>query len=189
MFFALFLAAALLQAPRPASAFNAYSVHLEPGTLAGRCVPNEASTFLNLTYVFRGRVYPWQQPIPLRDGLYVETGDFGADWMFELERQESITLGGTPGVFLTFFANHLSGSGSAEHALVIRCRDAVIEVVLEASGEGVRANYAGDAITITHPFWLADDSHASPSQLITEEYRWDAASLRFQLFRRTESKL
>ena len=166
-----------------ASPFNAYTAHLEPRILDGECLLENPSYFRNLTYVFRAEVYPRDHPVHLHDGRFNDSGPFEKgviDWSTELEELSPIGLNSKPAVLLQFFANHLGGSGSASHVLIVRCAGNRLQIVFEAGGEGVRASYPADGdLQVSHPCWRADDSHASPSLVVDEQYRWNATASRF----------
>jgi hypothetical protein len=155
----LLLVAVLGQAT---SAFNTYAVNLEPATMRGTCRLQDAAYLRSLSYPFRVKAYA------------------GDGWSTEIEGQDPVQLGDDRAVLLTFFANHLSGTGSLTHVFVVRCKGNNLEVVFEAAGEGVRSSYSDKRdLRITHPYWLPNDSHASPSRSIEERYRWDSSRARF----------
>jgi hypothetical protein len=180
------------QVSRP-SEFNAYTSHLEPRVMRAACRLQDQSYFRNLTYHFRAKAYPGQRSLQFKDGRYddrfgLNSGDI--EWSTELERQEPILLDQDRAVLLTFFANHIGGSGSVSHVLVIRCKKGLLEVVFEAGGEGVSSSYSGTRdLQVTYPLWSPDDSHARPSRLVDERYRWDASRARFVLIRRSEGEI
>ena len=188
----LFAFALLGQTPGP-SAFNTYAAHLEPSAMSTACRLQDPSYFRNLTYQFRAKAYPGQRLLQFKDGRYDDRGGLSGgdiEWSTELERQDSILLDQDRAVLLTFFANHIGGSGSLSYVLIIRCKAELLEVVFEAGGEGIRSSYSGTRdLRITHPFWSRDDSHSSPSRLVDERYRWDTARGRFVLIRRSESEI
>ena len=186
------LTAGLLAQPARQSEPGSYASHLEPAVMRGACRLQDQSYLRNLSYPFRARIYPERQSLQLKDGKYDDTLGFGGgvEWSTTLEHQEPILLGQDRAVLLTFFANHLGGSGSASHILVVRCKGAALEIVFEAGGEGVESTQSGTGeLQITHPVWAAADSHASPGRLVDERYRWDAGRGRFVLIRRLESKI
>ena len=179
-----------VQAP---SAFNAYASHLEPRVMRVGCRLQDQSYFRNLTYPFRAKAYPGQRSLQFKDGRYDDRLGLNGgeiDWSTELERQEPILLDQDRAVLLMFFANHIGGTGSVSHVLVIRCKEGLLEIVFEAGGEGLRSSYSGTRdLQITHPLWAPDDSHASPSRLVDERYRWNTSRARFVLIRRSESEI
>jgi hypothetical protein len=189
----LLLVFTLVSQTLPPSAFDPYAAHLEPSAMRAACRLQDTSHFRNLTYQFRARAYPGQRSLQFKDGRYDDRfGLSGGDieWSTELEREESILLDQDRAVLLTFFADHVGGTGSVSHVLVIRCKDEHLEVVFEAGGEGVRSSYSGAGdLQITHPFWSRGDSHASPTSLVDERYHWDAGRGHFVLIRRSESEI
>jgi len=170
--------------------FNNYQTFLEPRDGEDACHLNKPVYFQNRTYRFRGTAYPGDLAVPLRQGQFEERNELGGiEWSMALERQESIILGTERATLVRFFADHLAGTGSASHVLVMRCNGSRLEVVFEAEGEGVRAVYLPHStLTISAPFWRREDSHASPSEVIHEEYRWDPSGHRFVLAHRGQRR-
>ena len=187
----LFLAFVLLGQLPLTSSFNSYAAHLEPHVTSNACRIHDPKYLGNITYEFRAMAYPGQRAVPFKDGRYVERASNGRDieWSTELERQDAIELAGNPAVLLAFLANHVGGSGSASHVLIMRCRGKRLETVFEVGGEGVRFTYSAPSdLEISHPLWRQADSHASPSQLIVEQYRWEPTRDQFVLVRRAETE-
>jgi hypothetical protein len=179
----------LAQAPDE-SPFNAYSAHLEPRALAGACCLENPDHFRDLTYVFRGKAYPHEQPIQLHDGRYDDPGPLEGgviDWSTTLEEQSPVRLNGQRALMLRFFSNHLGGSGSVSRVFVLRCANERLQIVFEGGGEGVRASFSQDgSLQVSHPYWRTADSHAEPSRMIREWYGWSARSGRFGLIKRAD---
>jgi hypothetical protein len=174
------------------SPFNIYSVHLQHVALTGACAVNDLDQFGNRAYRFRGaRMYPFDEPLTLRDGRAVERNPDGSiEWESFLARPASIQLGDAPAVILEIGAAHLGGTGSVAYLLVGRCRPNALEIVLEASGPLKDSTYSeSDGLKISHYVWLPNDCHACPSREITEWYRWDSRRDRFVLVDRSERQV
>jgi hypothetical protein len=182
---------ALLSTPAAAqrSAFNAYTAFLEPVRTTYACRLDDTSYFENLTYRLRGDSYPRNVPLPMRNGTYEDDVFIKGrpEWITTLEQQVRFSLGQIPALLLRLNANHVAGTGSFDHVVIMRCRGNRLDIVFEASGAGVKAGYLPDAgLEVRHVFWLPQDSHASPSRLVTENYRWDGSRGRFDLAGKTE---
>lgn len=155
------------------------------------CPLRHPSDYRNLAYPFRAKAYPGRRVMQFKDGRHVERVEptSAVEWSTELQRQESILLGQERAVLLMFHANHVGGTGSVSHVLVVRCKNSRLEVVFEAGGEGMRALFSRNgALRITHPIWRGNDSHAAPSRVVEEWYQWDARRGRFVLLRRSEGE-
>ena len=149
------------------AAVGSYAVHLEPNTTRAACRTLNPSDLGNLAYPFRAAVYPGQRLVQFKGGRYEDRWEISGgkvEWTMEIEKQEPILEAGERAVLLRFFANHLGGSGSFSHVLVVRCKDQRLQVVFEAGGEGVDSSYLGNnEIQITHPVWTAAGPPASTS--------------------------
>ena len=184
----LLAASAMLFTQVSQSPFNVYTALVDRRDLAPRCRVDDEAFFRNLTYPFHGKGYPRERSVKFRDGRFDERDDLGRiDWTTTLDRQEQIQLGNQGAVLLSFEADHVSGSGTNSHVFVVRCRDQRAEIVFEASGEAIHADYSNEwGLEIDVPFWKTEDSHADPSMEIREQYRWDESRLTFALTNRTE---
>lgn len=178
------------QTPRP-PAFDAYAAHLGANVMSTACPLGHPSAYRNLAYPFRAKAYPGRRMMQFKDGRNVERVEpTGAiEWSTDLRRQASILLGPERAVLLEFFASHVGGTGSVAHVLVVRCRNARLEIVFEAGGEGMRPSFSRNgALRVTHPTWRGSDSHAVPSRVVDERYQWDARRGQFVLWRRSEGE-
>jgi hypothetical protein len=179
-----------------ASGFDSYSVHLEPARMSTPCDSTTLSSLRDFTHRFRGYDYPGGQ-LTIRDGRNTDTDVLGGvEWVTSLEHQESIELNGTPAVLVVVFSNHVGGSGSATHLLVVRCRQKRLEVIFEAGGGGIHPSpgrgysYGADeGLWVTHAIWSPNDSHADPSREIVEVYRWQPKRERFLLVKKHEQPI
>jgi hypothetical protein len=130
-----------------ASAFSSYAVHLEPTTMATSCDSRSVSSLRDFAYRFRAYTYPSGQ-LSFHDGKNTDTDVLrGVEWVSSVEHQEPIELDGQPALLAVVFSNHVGGSGSATHLLVIRCRNERLEVVFEA-GRRRNPSLLGDRIFV-----------------------------------------
>lgn len=153
------------------------------------CPLGHPSGYKSLAYPFRAKAYPGRRVVQFKDGRHVERVELSGaiEWSTELRRQEALLLGSERTVLLEFLANHVGGTGSVSHVLVVRCRNARLEIVFEAGGEGMRPSFSRNgALRVTHPMWRGGDSHAAPSRVVDERYQWDARRGQFVLLRRVE---
>jgi hypothetical protein len=175
-----------------ASPFNKYSVHLQRQAIPSGCTTDDLSQFGNRVYRFReAPMWPFDQPLSLRDGEYVERNqDGGIEWQARLSKPHIVELGKTRAVLLEISAAHLGGTGSIDYVLVVQCSPKVMDVIFEASGPLTDAAYsAGSGLKIGHYTWSPTDCHACPSHEITERYSWQESRNRFVLADRTDRRI
>lgn len=183
------LALLALASDAPASSFDVYSVHLEPAPMPETCERATLSPIRNFTHRYRGAGYPHAE-LSIREGKSTESAGGKVQWETSIERQEPIDLDGTPAILMVVFSNHVAGTGSTTHVLVIRCREQRLEAIFEAGGEGVAGSYSpADGLQIDHAVWLPKDEHAEPSRMAHELYRWQPKSDRFELAGRSEKAI
>jgi hypothetical protein len=173
------------------SPFNVYAVYAAPAAMRAVCDPAQPPHLGDFTHRFRGPNYP-RGPLTIRAGVHREINALGeVEWETAIARQEAIRLEGAPALVVLVFSNHVGGSGSATHLLVVRCRQRRWQVIFEAGGAiypapGRGYRFSADDLRVTHAVWLPDDAHAWPSRAVDEVYRWHAGRGRFVLVRRTD---
>jgi hypothetical protein len=174
MLIGILIALALVsQAP---GGVRSYGVHLDPNPTRARCRSLDSSDLRNTAYPFRAAVYPGQRFVQFKDGRYEDRWDATGgkiEWTMEIEKLESIRLAGEPATLLKFFANHIGGTGSFSHVLVVRCREQRLQIAFEAGGEGVDASPLGNnEIQITRL--------VAPLSQGVALYRWNSIRGRFE---------
>src|SRR5262249_12109603 len=126
-------------------------------------------------YPFRTKVYPGRRLVQFKDGRYEDRWEVSGgkiEWTMEIEKQEPILLAGEHAMLLRFFANHVGGTGSVVHVLVVRCEEQGLQVVFEAGGERIEESYSGNnQIQITH---------VVANRESVERYSWNASRGRFE---------
>jgi hypothetical protein len=188
----MLLALVLFGLPPQNSPFNTYFVHLEPVTMAGGCMVDDLERFRNRAYRLRKTPgYPSEKSLLLQNGQAVERNVFNsAEWQTDLKLPRVIEVGKIRAVLLEMLAVHVGGTGSRSYLLLVRCRPAAMEVVLEASGPlGESAYSMSDGLTLTHYVWAPDDSHCCPSRQVTERYMWEERRDRFVFADSSEGRI
>jgi hypothetical protein len=178
------LGIASLGSETPDSPFNVYSVHREPVVLRAPCEATASARLLDFTHRFRGEAYP-RGPLSIRDGRHTERMFGNVEWETSVA-QEPIELDGRTARLMYVFSNHVGGSGSAAHLLVLRCRRGRWQVIFEAGGAihpspGRGYAFSDHGLRVNHFVWLPDDAHCCPSREVVEVYRWRAKRGRFTL--------
>jgi hypothetical protein len=111
-------------------------------------------------------------------GYASDAGEGGASRDWRLTLHEELVLRPAPGTVVRLVrleASHLTGSGEWEHVLAFRCRDGVLERILdERFLYGVDVHRVNDGILrFTYGEWREKDPMCLPSADRVDTYRWD----------------
>jgi hypothetical protein len=159
--------------------FGGFYVATEPCNLEIHCDLNAAPDFRNLTYVLDEGNHGFRS-VSLQKGRFYEFIAGRVDWRTSLGNASPIKIDSSPAWLVTLSREHMRGTGSFNHAVVIQCHNGHLTQLFQARSEGLGASSSSAGVlTLRYPVWGPSDSHASPSGARVQTFRWEEQTSRF----------